>query len=416
MTPSSRDNSSSSLHRTTVRTSTLAPAESETLHSQCTEVIKRLFPDSGKGGDCAPSDVNKLIAIFRRNRFAHRNHSLRLPRSTNLYVLNKLINGSPFHDYHPQTGLVDMRRYLTLLAEALRSFKVDGTAMEHVHHNEWYAGIHKLDGICARARRNCFSSLQIELWDVAFLLKHCHYLLISIEDSYNIADKGVERFRVLAHGALNGYGNQLVQAKEKLIHHQRSTEKWPEIYMELEEMCFDVYAMGVDESHDGVLEVVKRMEADTIVLLRTKLEDELTREGHSTHGHGVRQMFRSIAGEVTRQIASTGPYEENAEYFKYGILDLMYQTSFWVHNRVGCFTEIVGAIQLVLERSHRSANLLHRKAIDLYHRIDELGKEDHTDYGQLEDRRSIEEWISKNMNVEVLEDSKRYSTTYGIIN
>ena len=231
-------------------------------------------------------------------------------------------------------------------------------------------------------------------------------------------EKGVEKFKVLTHGALNGYGNQLVHAKENLftlISHQRSTEKWHEIYMELEERCFDAYAMGVDESHDEVLEVVKRIEADTIVLLRTKLEDELTREGHSTHGHGVRQMFRNIAGEVTRQIASTGPYEENTEYFKYGILDLMYQSSFWVRNRIGCFTEIVGAIQLVLERSHRSANLLHRKAIDLYHRINELGKEDYTVYGQLEDRKSIEEWISKNMNVELLEDSKRYSTTYGII-
>jgi hypothetical protein len=91
----------------------------------------------------------------------------------------------------------------------------------------------------------------------------------------------------------------------------------------------------------------------------------------------------------------------------------MYRSSFWVHNRVGCLTEIVGAIQLVLERSHRSANLLHRKAIDLYHRVNELGKEDYTVYGQLEDRRSIEEWLSKNMDVEALEDSKRYSTTYG---
>ena len=141
-------------------------------------VIKRLLPDSAKAvGDCSSSDVNKLIAIFHCNRFAHRNHSPRLPRSTNLYVLNKLVNGSPFHDYHPQTGLVDMRRYLTLLTDVFRSFKTDGTAVEHVNRNEWYAGISRLDGICARARRNCLSTLQIELWDVAFLLKHCHYLL-----------------------------------------------------------------------------------------------------------------------------------------------------------------------------------------------------------------------------------------------
>ena len=370
------------------------PAESEILRSQCTQIITRLFPDASKPGACSPTDVDKLIAVFYCDRFAQRANHPRLARSTRLYALDKLATGGATHDYDPQAGLIDMRRYLNLLCEVLRSFNADGTALEHLNMNGWYAGINKFGETCARARRKCPPSLQIELWDVAFRLKHCHYLLFGIEDYSNLGESDIE----LSKGS--EYGNQSTNAKDNLftlINHQRSREKWHEVYMELEEKCFDALAMGIDEYQTTVLQVVKRIEVDTIVYMRTKLEDELTREGHSTHGRAVRQMFRTI----------TKPYEENAQFFKYGILDLMYHSSFWVHNRAGCFEEMVGAIQLVLHRSHRSATLLHRKAVDLYHWINELGREDCTVYGRLEERNSIEEWISRNKDVEALEDSKR---------
>jgi hypothetical protein len=61
-----------------------------------------------------------------------------------------------------------------------------------------------------------------------------------------------------------------------------------------------------------------------------------------------------------------------------------------------------------LERSHKSANLLHRKAIDLYQRINELGDADGgVKYGRQEERRAIEQWKSTHeTEIEAAEFSK----------
>lgn len=408
MTPSTRQHSRSSSSRSAKVRSGSEPTDSEVLRSECAQLIERLFPDSAKPGDCSPGDVNNLIAVFHRDRFAQRAKQPRLPLTTRIDVSDKLVAGNPFHS---EAGLVNIRRYLTLLGEAFQSLISNRPTEEPLDCVEWYAEISKWDGTCARVRRKCPSGLQVEFGDVAFYLKHCHYLLISIEDSHNLTERPIDHIRALSDRSLNGYANQWVSAKENLftlICHQRSRGKWHELYMELEEKCFDAYAMGIDENESAVLEVVKRIEVETIVYIRTKLEDELTRDGYTAHSHGVRQMFRTVVGQAGRQIVPAGLNEESAEYFKYGILDLMYQCSFWVHNRVGCFEEMIGAIHLVLERSHRSGNLLHRKAVDLYHRINELGIEDHKVYGRLEERESIEDWIGGNKDVETLEDSRKY--------
>jgi hypothetical protein len=385
------------------------PADSEILRTQCTDLVKRLFPDQGNVGDCSPNDINKLLALFYRNRFARRRNAPRLPRRTNFYALNKLITGAPFHDYHPKTGLIDMQRYLKLLAEAFRSFKEDGTAVEHVNRLEWYSGLNKLDGICQRARKKCPPDLQIELWDVAFLIKHCNYLLIGIEDSYSLAENLVEKGGVVLDGALNGYGNQWVQTKDNLftlLKRERSPEKWHKSYIELEERWFDVFAARFEES----VESVPQKEVDITIALRNKLEDELALGSQTGRSYTLNKMMKTVVGKTTKVLQASGPYEENAEYFKYGILDLMYKASFWIQNRDTCFEEMIGAIQHVLERSHKSANLLHRKAIELYNRILELGKDDEKVYGRAEELKFIELWkVQHSKEVESPEVSKRCS-------
>ena len=189
---------------------------SDILHLVCQETIKQLFPDSGNIGNCRTQDILKLTAIFQRNRIAVKENRSQLPRQTKLYAADKLVTYVPFHDYDPKTALVDMHRYLSLLSEALRSFWEEGTALDHQFRNKWYSGLNNLNEIYERARRNCDPNLQIERYDVAFLLKHCQNILISIEDSYSVTDKAIEAGGHVVKSALQGYGGQYYDAGTSL--------------------------------------------------------------------------------------------------------------------------------------------------------------------------------------------------------
>lgn len=378
-------------------------AESETLRSQCRETISRLFPDSGDIRDCNPSDVMELTAIFQRNRFYSLEQLRRLQPATVLYALNKLITHVPFQSYHNDTGLIDLRRYLSLLAEALRSFRNERIALQHNVRDTWYNGINRLSDISERASQKCPRNLQVELWDVKFLLVHCQYLLLSIRNSYSSGELIVETGGQLAKARLSADDNQYVDAvgsSKDIINRKQSRAKWHDDYITLEEMHFKSLARGLDKlveertsSTDWDAEELK-----LTITLRDKLEKELK---DSSHRSNATRPFKNVFRKKTQ---SSGPSEENSHYFAYGLLDLMYQLSFWASNRRPCFGELVGAVKRVLEWSPQSAHPLHDKAIDIYRRIDYLG-EGGRPYGTVQERQSIEDWIKQHFKqVEIQTD------------
>jgi hypothetical protein len=371
------------------------------LRDQCSQALARLFPEHGERAlaDWNPHDVLQLSAIFelaRVTRHAETEKPL-LSRSTILRVLHKLATAAPFHD-SCATSLIEMEQHLRLLAASLRLYKYEGTSLQHDLRDYLYLGINKLTGKFQDDRKNCPSDKCIEQWNVAFLLQHCQYLLTSIDDSYSLGKKAAKKLFLLMDGALSGYGGQYVEAKKitrDVARRQRSRPKWHDEYMRLEDICFTIYARGVGvEAEPSISDALAELlgeERETSLELRDSMEDQLIME--PGRGYTISEGWQRLVGKTTALTMESGPYEENAEYFKYGLLDLMYELSYRVRNRVACFEEFVGVVKLVLERSHKSANLLHRKAIDLYQRINELGDADGgVKYGRQEERRAIEQW------------------------
>jgi len=384
-------------------------AESKFLRSQCNEILKRLFPDPGKVGDCSPTDIIMLLTIFFLNRKACLSRAAQLLPNTTCYATHKLITHPPYHYYHDQSAFIDMRRYLALLAEGLRSFREEVNALPHDVRNEWYDSINNLYDISDRARRTCPKEYQIELWDVMFFLKHCQYLIVSIKDSYSNGEILVEFAGHVVRGALQGYSGQYVDAMESLnafMRRKRSRENWHQTYLDLEQLCFN--ALAHIEIDNGTMTSVDwdGLEHQTTILLKDTLDDELM----NTPGifSGISRGLRNMSGFLGRSLMSSGQYEENDHYFKYGLLDLMYHLSFRLKNRKACFEELVGAIHIVLKRSDTSStSFLRRKAIDLYHQINDLGKMDNLEYGKSDEREAIERWMTEHpAEVEIQENSK----------
>ena len=87
----------------------------------------------------------------------------------------------------------------------------------------------------------------------------------------------------------------------------------------------------------------------------------------------------------------------------------MYFLSFRVHNRELCFGEMIGAVHQVLGRSEKSAELLHRKAVDLYQNIAEFGKKDEKLYGKANELKAIKKWINEHKtHAEKSDSSQRF--------
>lgn len=375
------------------------------LRKRCNDVLNRLFPEHGDDalGDWNQDDVLELTAIFglaRVTRLAETDEPL-LSKQTILRVLKKLATGGLFHD-HGAASLMEMEYHLRLLAAVLRLYKYEGTSLAHNLRDVLYRGISELRATFEDDRKKCPSEKQIENMNVAFLIQHCQYLLISIEDSDSLGTTVAKRVFLGVDAALNAYGNQFVDAKQNvrdIAKYQRSRPKWHDEFMRLEDTCFCMYArkIGLDAGQTNLIAEdnteISTEEQNAVLILRDSLEDVLIVEPKRMYT--FMEAFQRGWGKASQIAFASGSYEENGEYFKYGVLDLMYQLSYRLQARKICFPEFIGVIKLILERSHKSANSLHRKAIDLYRRINELGREDNFVYGNHQDRQLVDEWDSQ---------------------
>ena len=405
-------------NQATTSTSTESELLRSHLREKCNEALNRLFPDAGinEVSDWNSDDVMLLHAIFELARVARHAETTNplLPRHTILRVLNKLATATPFQDISSDS-LIELEQHLRLLAVALRLYKYERTSLGHKLRDDLYQGITRLSDKFSDDRRNCPPNLRIERWNVAFLLQHCQYILTSIEDSYSLAKTAASKVLMLIDGTLNGYGGQYTEARRlgrEVARRHRTRSKWHDAYMRLEDLCFAIYARGVGiESEPAVardeLAELESEEKETSLDLRDALEDELINEPGS-HYTLVKGMKR-LVGQTTQIAMESGPYEENAEYFKYGILDLMSELCYRIRNRSPCFEEFVAILRLALQNSHKSANLIHRKVIDIYQKILEFAENDGVIYGKLEDCSAIDEWMGRHANeFEVPETSKMY--------
>jgi len=385
------------------------------LREQCNRALKRLYPEDGASAvaDWNPEDVLEITAIFEIDRAARPagDDSERLNRMTVLRVLAKLGMQAPFYDHSQSTSLIELEQHLRLLAAALRLYKLHGTALEFTMHAALYQGITKLADLFDNSRKHCSNQFKIEEWNVAFLLQHCQYLLTSINHSQTMVKNAGKRIRMGVDAVLSGYGNQFVDARgyaRELIKRQRNRPKWHDTYLQFGDLVWEVVARDIGVASDCAEHSDdEKQEKKTVLDFRDSFEDLLSEDPGSLYR--LLGAVHRVIGKTTQLAQDSGPYEENAEYLKYGMLDLLYHLSFRIRNRGACFPEFVWIVKFVLERAHPSAAVLHRKSFDLYNRINALGDEDGVVYGNLEDREVIDQWaIDHPGKMEIVEYSARY--------
>ena len=391
------------------------PKQCKILHPQCDLLIAGMFPPSTETANCTREAILKLSAVLDRGRTAFLSKAPRLLLETKVHALDNLIIRTPFHVFHTKL-LIDLRRYLAVIAEALRSLSDEGEKLliEHNTRNRWYYnGINNLNESLDTAGRNCPRNMEIELWDATFLLKHCQYILLSIKDTYTAGDRVAETGALLIQGTLQGYGSQWADAKdtlETIMRTQRSREPWHEVYLKLEAMCFKSLVPGLDSEIDGenVIEQAEK-ELKTVTELRNQFE-----RGLSEKTDRLPSIVKTGLKILRQRLHKSGPYEKHLYYFEYGLLDLMYRLSFHVQARSKCFIEMIGAVRSALIWSHPDVAFFHRKATDLYHRINEIGTEVGVIYGEGSDRRLIDKWIlDHDTEVEKPSHSKQYVPLQG---
>ena len=368
---------------------------------ECNEVLKRLFPEDGSDslGDWDEGDVLKLTTIFLVARAAREAEVKKpwLSKHTILRVINKLSTGSLFNGYGSE-GLVDLEHHLRLLSVVLRSYQYDGGSLEHSLRLKLFNGIQALSDAFEVDRRKCPPEKQIENRNVAFFIYHCQDLLLTIKDSEALSLTVAKRAMHGVNAAVNIYGKNMGKAQHnvrELTKFQRPVPKWHSEFVKLEDLCFTFMAKKykVRESQ-GVVEQELTLDERAIAIT---LCDELERmlvEGDTGKFYSALGNLRKGFGKATQVLFDSGVYEENGEYCQYGIMDLMHQVTFYLEaDRTYCLKEFIRVIRSILEKSHPKANSVHRKAIELYRRIDAMGEADRVRYGEAKDCKAIINWI-----------------------
>lgn len=351
-----------------------------------------------------PGSENRIIdltAVFYRSRIASLDHPPLLDRNVYYDAIDQLFKHQPFQYSHEESA-VHIRQFLTLLAEALRSFSKQVYALEHDVRNRWYEGVTNLYKITKRTRRDCPAEFHIEHADNLFFLKHIQYLVLSIKDGYSGGEKLSEFGGHVIRGALYGYSHQFVEAADSAkdaLSRKRKREEWHSDYIGLEQRCFTAVAQSVENGNERA-----RNELGATIALRNALEKEIVKDGNNICG--LTRELKALRGRIGQSLQSSGQYEEHDDYFKYGLIDLMYFLSFRVRNRKACFDEMIGAVHEILERFEVSDNLL-RKIIDLYRQLNYIGKSDGITYGKQNEHDAIKQWITEHQTaVESPESSK----------
>jgi hypothetical protein len=296
-----------------------------------------------------------------------------------------------------------MELHLRLLALALRLYKYGAKSLESTLHVAVYDGITRLGHGFERYRKN---RVKVDDWNVAFLLKHCQYIVLSIENSDSFQHKAAKRAIVAFDAGLGSQYHELRPALAEIIKRQRSRPDWHDEYMGLEDAVYAMVRADVRYRNGDNLANVLEVANLATRLLRNSIETQLMYEPKPSR---IQTFFRHVIGKLTSQLQESGAYEEHSNYLGYGVLDLIYHLSFRVPKRFrrNCFEQFLKVVRMSLEQSQSVS--LHLKAQDIWNRISELEEKDEEIYGDPEDHVAIKFWIIRHFDVE-LEEGIEYSS------
>ena len=98
-------------------------------------------------------------------------------------ILEALTLRNFFPDFSSSQLLIDMEQFLRFLAFALRLYKYHSKSLEQTVHQTVYKRISDLWNAFEKYRDKRNPKYRVDDWNIAFLIKHCQYILLSIESS-----------------------------------------------------------------------------------------------------------------------------------------------------------------------------------------------------------------------------------------
>lgn len=234
-----------------VETSAQRPSELLRGHlsNLCASALKSLFPEDGAGtlGVWSEADIRILMAILEIER-VRLDSGLETPLlhpTAIAKIIEKLGTANLFTDPRSLRLLIEMEQLLRVLATALRLYKYHGDCLHHRLHDDLYKGINKLDQIFRNHRSHRDQNQLVEDWNVAFLLQHCQYLLVSIDSDYSLAKKASRRFMLAidkAPGLANGQYGEARKLALALAKRKRSRPSWHIQFVDMEDDCWALFA------------------------------------------------------------------------------------------------------------------------------------------------------------------------------
>lgn len=375
------------------------------LQVRSTEILQRAKPQSDAGraqGLWSEETIRKLTAVFELQRVQL--HSELRDHQIHNGLIADIIEGltarSYFHDPRSDDLLYEMDAHLRLLAAALRRYKYHRKSLNDDSHKAIYDGINMLSSVSKNNKDRRPANQRVEDENVAFLLKHYQFLLVSINSSQSLTRELSRRAILGIDVALAGFGSQYHEIRPRvaeIIKRQRSRPPWHEVYMQLEDACWSVFASDIrmcSMDRDINIDHFKDEACLMTFLLKDCLETQLKQSRKTSK---VRTFLRHSMGHATDLIQGSGPFEEHGQYLSFGILDLLYQLSSRIRKRARekCFPDFLKIIRMVLEHSPGGSLQLHLKATDLWNRVLLLNEKDNQLYGDEEDRRTIDKWVKQ---------------------
>ena len=157
------------------------------LRERCITVLENfLQPDDDPSRNISTEDrICALTAVFELQRVQLHSdlEDQQIDYITIANIIIELANGAYLPDHKDPHLLIDMEAHLQLLASAIRLYKYNGKSLDQDIHQDVLQGLRRLSDIFEENRRRRGEHLRIEEFNVMFLLKHCQFLLLSIDNS-----------------------------------------------------------------------------------------------------------------------------------------------------------------------------------------------------------------------------------------
>jgi hypothetical protein len=391
------------------------------LASHCIAALRNIQNDHPDKGLWDPDSIRTMTAILELQRGEPQRGLFHFETIDNYWILrviDVLTTRSYFNiDNSGERLLLDLQSHLRLLAASFHLYKTSGGGMNQALYDQVYDGIsNEFWKVFTWERDRRSENVRVEDYDVEFLIKHCQYLLLSIDESDSLGTKLGKKAVIgfdLAMAILAKEVQDVRPGASRLLKHKRSRPKWHREFAEIEDAVYMYFATDVYRRCSGTnvdVEDLIQDAKDTISLIGNTLDWNLDPIAIGKN-YKLRNCFvRHAVGKTSSAIGDAGPYEESGVWFQYGLLDLLSQLTVRLRGqaRERCFPEIVCIVRMALERSPQSAIRLHRKATDLWNRIEYFEKNKH---GDPDDREFIRNWIKQNNK---LGENKTFSIKYSL--